>query len=72
MRDRATAEVCNANGPFDAAYDFGHGAELTGTQDEIGAALCHFLSGLARKDCEDMKYGTDKFFIRLTIVPEEE
>lgn len=76
MQFRVEASVGNSKGVFDAAYDFGLGfgtteAEMSGTPEEIGAAVARYLSLLTPEDCQDMKYGTDCFFVKLVIVPEE-
>jgi hypothetical protein len=74
MRFHVDASVGNADGVFDAAYDFGSSAgeqaQVTGTPQEIGAEIARFLAALTPADCEAMKYGTSKFFVELIIVPE--
>ncbi len=69
------ASAGNGNGIFDAAYDFGAGGgdegQMTGSPQEIGAEVARFLALLTLKDCEAMKYGTDRFFIQLIITPVE-
>lgn len=74
MRFLARASVGNADGVFDAAYDFGAAqgaeAEMFGTPDEIGTELVRFLSGLSLEDCQAMQYGTGQFFIEIVITPE--
>lgn len=75
MRFLVKAAVGNANGIFDAAYDFGaicgDEGQMRGTPEEIGAEVTRFLALLTPQDCEAMKYGTDRFFIVLTIGPDE-
>lgn len=60
MRFRVEASVGNADGVFDAAYDFGEGsgeeAAMTGTPQEIGEA---------------MRYGTSHFFVQIVVTPDE-
>lgn len=74
MRFRAEASVGNGEGVFDAAYNFGEGsseeAAFTGTPQEIGDAVARYLAGLTAADCRAMQYGTSKFFVQLTILPE--
>lgn len=72
MLFRVDASVGNAEGVFDAAYDFGDGkteAEMSGSPEEIGRAVTRYLSGLLAEDCKAMQYGTDDFFVQLTIRP---
>lgn len=68
------ASVGNADGVFDAAYDFGseYGQEagMSGTPQEIGEAVARYLSMLTSKDCEAMRYGTPRFFVQFVIEPE--
>jgi hypothetical protein len=75
MRFVVQASVGNADGVFDAAYDFGAGsgqeAQMHGTPEEIGAAVARFLSTLTTEDCKAMSYGTPRFFVELIITPEE-
>jgi hypothetical protein len=75
MRFRVEASVGNADGVFDAAYDFGEGsgeeAAMTGTPEEIGKAVTRFLSSLSAEDCEAMRYGTSHFFVQLIMSPDE-
>jgi len=75
MRFRVEASVGNADGVFDAAYDFGEGsgeeAAMTGTPKEIGEAVARFLSSLPVEDCEAMRYGTSHFFVQLIVTPDE-
>ncbi len=74
MTFRVDASVGNGQGVFDAAYDFSDGlgeATASGTPDQIGKAVARFLAGLLAKDCQAMRYGTDDFFIQLTIRPVE-
>ncbi len=69
MKFTARASVGNANGVFDAAYDFGTEieAELTGTPQEIGNEIARFLSNLTPEDCKEMQYDTPRFFVELII-----
>jgi len=75
MRFIVQASVGNADGVFDAAYDFGRGtgkeAQLHGTPQEIGAEVTRFLSTLTPEDCEAMRYDTSRFFVELIIEPTE-
>jgi hypothetical protein len=75
MRFRVEASVGNADGVFDAAYDFGEGwgkeAAITGTPQEIGDAVTRYLSSLSAEDCEAMRYGTSHFCVHLIVTPEE-
>jgi hypothetical protein len=75
MRFRIEASVGNADGVFDAAYEFGEGsgeeAAITGTPREIGDAVARYLSSLAPEDCQAMRYGTPRFFIQLVVAPDE-
>jgi hypothetical protein len=68
------ASVGNADGVFDAAYDFGsengQEAEMSGTPQEIGESVARYLSRLSSDDCETMKYGTPRFFVQFVIEPE--
>jgi hypothetical protein len=64
VRYRCTAEVCSADGPFDAAHSFGDGGEKVGTAEEIGAAIRDFLPLVSRADMRDMEYGTGHFSFR--------
>lgn len=74
MRFTVQASVGNADGVFDAAYDFGaeggDEGQLTGTPEEIGFAMARYLSGLTPEACAAMRYGTDRFFVQLIITPE--
>jgi len=71
MRFRVEASVGNADGVFDAAYDFGEGsgeeATITGTPREIGEAVARFLGSLSAENCEAMRYGTSRFFVQLIV-----
>jgi alkanesulfonate monooxygenase SsuD/methylene tetrahydromethanopterin reductase-like flavin-dependent oxidoreductase (luciferase family) len=75
MRFRVEASVGNADGVFDAAYDFGDGsgeeAAVSGTPEEIAAAVARYLKSLSAEDCEAMRYGTSRFFVQLIVTPEE-
>jgi hypothetical protein len=75
MRFRVEASIGNADGVFDAAYDFGEGsgeaAAITGTPKEIGEAVARYLSLLSSEACEAMRYGTSHFFVQLVVTPEE-
>ena len=76
MRFRVEASVGNADGVFDAAYNFGLGAgeseaQMCGTPQQIRAEVERFLSTLTPEDCQAMKYDTPCFFVKLIIVPEE-
>ena len=75
MRFRVEASVGNADGVFDAAYDFGEGSDeeaaITGTPTEVGDAVARYLSSLAPEDCRAMRYGTPRFFIQLVVTPVE-
>ena len=75
MRFRVEASVGNANGVFDAAYDFGEGsgveAAITGTPQQIGEAVARYLSSLSGEACEAMRYGTSHFFVQLVVTPEK-
>ena len=75
MGFRVEASVGNAEGVFDAAYDFGEGsgeeAAMTGTAKEIGEAVSRYLSSLSAEDCEAMRYGTSHFFVQLIVAPDE-
>ncbi len=75
MRYAVQASVGNAEGVFDAAYDFGSGvgkeAQMNGTPQEIGDEVARFLSSLTPEDCEAMRYGTRRFFVELAIGPAE-
>lgn len=72
---RVEASVGNADGVFDAAYDFGEGsgeqAAMKGTPREVGDAVGRFLASLTPEDCQAMRYGTPRFFVQLVITPEE-
>jgi hypothetical protein len=67
----ASASVGNAEGIFDACYSYGNvnndEGHLLGTALEVGAELTRVLTILTRQDVEDMKYGTERFFILLEI-----
>jgi hypothetical protein len=75
MRFRVEASVGNADGVFDAAYDFGEGfggeAAMTGTPREVGDAVARFLALLTAKDCGEMRYGTKRFFVQFIVTPDE-
>ena len=75
MRFRVDASVGNADGVFDAAYDFGEGsgeeATMTGTPREVGDAVARYLALLTPEDCQAMRYGTSRFFVQLIVTPEE-
>ncbi len=75
MRFLVRASVGNAEGVFDAAYEFGRTrgteAEFLGTPEEIGGEVARFLSALTAEDCQAMQYGTDRFFVELIITPDE-
>lgn len=73
MRFRVDASVGNAEGVFDAAYNFGDGADeatVSGTPEQIGDAIARYLASLRPEDCQAMRSGTDLFFVQLTISPE--
>jgi hypothetical protein len=75
MRFRVEASVGNADGVFDAAYDFGLGAgdteaSMCGTPEQIGAEVARYLSLLTPEDCQAMKYDTPCFFVKLVIIPD--
>jgi hypothetical protein len=74
MRFHVQASGGNADGIFDAAYDFGSGvgdeAEMHGTPEEIGKEVTRLLAQLTPEDCQAMRYDTPVFFIQLTITPE--
>ncbi len=67
----ASASAGNARGVFDACYRYGNtrGDEghLLGTAQELGGELTRVLQELTRADVETMKYGTERFFLQLTI-----
>jgi hypothetical protein len=71
----AHAEVGNANGVFDAAYDFGEGveglgngsSELVGTAEDVGRELARLLASLTKNDVTAMEYGTGDFFLQVTV-----
>lgn len=67
----ASAAVGNGRGVFDGCYSYGNCKEdeghLLGTAHELGAELARVLGELTRDDVETMKYGTDRFFIQLSI-----
>ena len=69
MNFRVSAVVGNSDGDFDACYDFGDDSELTGTPEEIGAEVTRILSTLTKNDCEEMKYGTDSFYVKFIATP---
>ncbi len=75
MRFFVEASVGNAEGAFDAAYDFGSGsgeeAHMKGTPEQIGAEVVRYLSTLTPDDCRELRYGTGRFFVQLIITPEE-
>jgi hypothetical protein len=75
MRFVVQAAVGNADGVFDAAYDFGAGsgeeAQMQGRPEDIGVEVARFLSALTPEDCKAMRYGTSRFFVQLIITPEE-
>jgi hypothetical protein len=75
MRFLVRASVGNAEGVFDAAYEFGRTrgteAEFLGTPEEIGRELARYLSTLTPEDLKAMRYGTDRFFVELIITPDE-
>jgi hypothetical protein len=70
------ASVGNADGVFDAAYDFGrisgNEAQINGTPQEIGEEIARFLSTLTPDDCKAMSYNTPRFFVELIIEPTPE
>jgi hypothetical protein len=73
----ASASAGNAEGVFDAAYAFGNpqGDEghMLGTAQEIGGELARVLKGLTHDDVETMKYGTNRFYLQLTVeLPRQE
>jgi hypothetical protein len=68
----AEASVGNGDGIFDAAYSFGDGGALSGTPEEIGAAVTQFLKELTLEDCKTMRYGTSKFYVQLILTPIED
>ena len=74
MRFRVEAAVGNADGIFDAAYNFGEGsgeeAAMTGTAREVGDAVARYLESLTPEDCHSMRYGTSRFFVQLIVAPE--
>ena len=59
MRFRIKASVGNADGVFDAAYNFGEEsgeeAAMTGTPRELGDALARYLASLSPDDCRAMR-----------------
>ncbi len=73
----ADAAVGNADGVFDAAYDFGEGCKnghhetgggcVVGTPEEIGAEVARLLASLKLADIGAMKYGTADFFVQFTV-----
>jgi hypothetical protein len=67
----ARASAGNANGVFDAAYAFGNSkgdeGHLLGSAEELGAELGRVLAGLTCGDVERMRYGTDRFFVEVTV-----
>jgi hypothetical protein len=69
LRFEASAEVGNANGVFDGAYEFGVEGEVVGSADDIGRAVARYLKTLTAADVEAMKYDTQRFFVRLVIEP---
>lgn len=74
MRFRVEASVGNGQGVFDAAYDFGDGiceASVTGTPQAIGEAVAHYLERLTDQSCQEMRYGTDRFFVQFVVTPDE-
>jgi hypothetical protein len=74
MRFRVEASVGNADGVFDAAYNFGEEsgeeAAMTGTAREIGDAVADYLMSLTPEDCQAMRYGTPRFFVQLVVTPD--
>jgi hypothetical protein len=76
MRFTVQASMGNADGVFDAAYDFGSSsgqeAQMQGTPQEIGEEVARFLSILTPEACKEMCYGTPRFFVELIIEPEWE
>ena len=75
MQFRIEGSVGNADGVFDAAYNFGEGSgeegAMTGTPREIGDAVARYLGSLGPEECQAMRYGTSRFFIELVVTPVE-
>jgi hypothetical protein len=73
MQFRVQASVGNADGVFDAAYDFGRPygqeAQMQGTPQQIATEVARYLEGLTPEDCTTMEYGTGRFFVELQIEP---
>lgn len=69
LRFVANAEVGNAAGVYDGAYEFGVEGEVVGSADQIGQAVARYLKALTAADVEAMKHGTERFFLRLVIEP---
>jgi hypothetical protein len=69
----AEASSGNGEGIFDAAYDYGNTqgreAEAIGTAEQVAAELAVLLRTLTRGVVEEMKYGTDRYFVELLITP---
>lgn len=63
----------NADGVFDAAYDFGGNfgevAQRAGTPEQIGAEIVRCLSSLTADACREIQYGTPRFFVELVVMP---
>jgi hypothetical protein len=73
MRWRVKATACNAEGPFDAAYEMGRGVGdeggMVGTPEEVGRELARFLAVLTPEDVNTMKYQTGRFYLELILEP---
>jgi hypothetical protein len=71
MQFRVHASVANADGTFDAAYEFGrpHSEEsqMQRTPQQIGDEVARFLAQLTPDDCATMEYGTGRFYLELQI-----
>jgi hypothetical protein len=67
-RWQADASVGDITGVYDAAYAFGGDSRLVGTPAEIAAELQRYLESLSDEDIEAMKYGSNRFLVRLEIM----
>jgi hypothetical protein len=73
-RWEAQASSGNGSGIFDAAYGFGQTrgeeGQLVGTAEQVADELAALLATLTREDVEAMKYGTERYFVELVVVPD--
>jgi hypothetical protein len=65
----ADASQCDANGVYDAAYDFGEEGTFRGAAEEVGRAVATYLSSLDREAVERLKQGTNRYYLQLVIEP---